>query len=141
MNLECLYNHQPELWQAPGKTTPVQLDEITGVDTPEYALLQGAVAVPDLSKIKALADDLYRKLLVLASQLGKPRLVPITTRATTAPKAHLLPERRLSNLPIQNQALGCSCYPAPRASLTTRASIPTTWRFKARKLPAIFTRC
>ena len=77
MNLECLHNHQPEIWQAPGKTTPVQLDEITGVDTAEYALLQGAVAVPDLSKIKAIADDLYRQLLVLASQLGKPRFVRI----------------------------------------------------------------
>ncbi len=60
-----------------GLNVPVQFDEITGFDGPDYALLQVAVAIEDVSQIKALANNLYLKLLGLASKLDKPRLVRV----------------------------------------------------------------
>ena len=77
MNLECLQPNEPESWLTLGHTSPVQLDEITGFNGPDYAFLQVAVAIEDVSQIKARTKGLYQKLLTLMSQLEKPRLVRV----------------------------------------------------------------
>jgi len=77
MNLECLHANGGESWLTLGQNTPVQLDEISGFNGPDYAFLQAAVAIGDLSQIKARTNALYQKLLALMTQLEKPRLVRV----------------------------------------------------------------
>jgi len=77
MNLECLHPEESELWLTRGTNRPVQLDEITGIDGTDYALLHVAVAIEDLTQIREITNSLYQKLLRLARQLDKPRLVRI----------------------------------------------------------------
>ncbi len=77
MNLQPLTEATTEQWHTPGACKPVSLGKFSGHDSDDYAYLQACLKVSDLGRMRTITEQLYRELLALAENLGKPRFVRI----------------------------------------------------------------